>query len=296
MTSLCDGPPLPMRVHHLSSVGSTQDEARKLLVDMCGPAEKECPLCFAVSASEQISGRGTKGRDWIGRPGNAFVTVCLPSDLISSICPLTLLPLKIGSVVAQETDRILKKNGAFRNVRVKWPNDVLVDDKKIAGVLIESHYDSDQMESWFLIGIGVNVAHAPKIFQFGPQRGRQATCLAEHCVGWPEENENGGAEEGEKRGLEVARGLAADIARSIHAWACAAQSPAYGGSKGIDKNVAAEAIVREWSEWSEFGKELVLRDKPGNEAVTPLGVELDGQLRVKTRDGKITLLCADYLL
>mmetsp|Transcript_28148 Transcript_28148/g.82927 ORF Transcript_28148/g.82927 Transcript_28148/m.82927 type:complete len:187 (+) Transcript_28148:1082-1642(+) len=157
-------------------------------------------------------------------------------------------------------------------------------------------YNPEKMESWFLVGIGVNVAHAPKIFHFGPQRGRQATCLAEHCVGWLLEDGNDAGTEGEMQGADEARSLAEDIAQSIHSWAIAAQNASCQDDEDVDRNAAAEAIVREWSEWAEFGKEFVLRDKPGNEAVIPLGVELDGQLRVKTRDGRVTLLCADYLL
>ena len=267
-----------MTVHHLQSVGSTQDEARRLLsAEDDGPPEAK-HSCLAVSASEQTKGRGTSGRDWIGRRGNAFVTVCVPSSCIVSI-PLTLLPLKVGTVVAQRVHEQLRERKASAKAAVKWPNDVLVDDKKIAGILIENQYDEATKESWYLIGIGVNVAHAPKIELMGPQRGRTSTCIANHC-------------DIEGDGVEMAQELAFDIAKGIHDWVAAS----IGGSEYVDKSIVSEGIIREWSEWAEFGKEQVLRDKPGNVMVTPVGIEPDGRLRVRQRNGSETLLAADYLL
>ena len=273
-------------VHHLRSVGSTQDEARRLLragsssfpESGVGSSSKSKYKCLAVSASEQTKGRGTSGRDWIGRGGNTFVTVCVPSSCIVSI-PLTLLPLKVGTIVSQLVHERLREREAFTKVAVKWPNDVLVDDKKIAGILIENFYDETTKESWYLIGIGVNVAHAPKIDLAGPQRGRISTSIANHC-------------EIEGDGVEMAQALAFDIAKGLHDWAAAS----IRGGKDVDRSIASEAIIREWSDWAEFGKEQVLRDKPGNVVVTPVGIEPDGRLRVRQRNGGEMVLAADYLL
>ena len=59
---------------------------------------------------------------------------------------------------------------------------------------------------------------------------------------------------------------------------------------------AAEAVVRNFEHWAEFGQELELRDSPGNDIVIPLNIEYDGRLRVKNKFGVERLLCADYLL
>ena len=251
------------------------------------------PRYFAVSASEQNHGRGTSGRDWIGRPGNCFVTACVPTDSIRSV-PVTLLPLKVGTIVASHVHRILRQNGSADSiVKVKWPNDVLVNDKKIAGVLIESHYDPKSGDCWFLVGVGLNVAHAPRIYQFGSERGRQATCLADHVPDYVSGSSGDDCDAGDD-GVEQARRLASDLASSICSWA-SESSRAVAGSIGHTPE-AAEAVVREWEGWAEFGKVQILRDKPGNEAVVPLGIEPDGRLRVRGNDGRIRLLCADYLL
>lgn len=267
-----------MTVHHLQSVGSTQDEARRLLSAEDDRSPEAKHSCLAVSASEQTKGRGTSGRDWIGRRGNTFVTVCVPSSCIVSM-PLTLLPLKVGIVVAQRVHERLRERKAKAKVAVKWPNDILVDDKKIAGILIENQYDETTKESWYCIGIGVNVAHAPKIELMGPQRGRMSTCIANHC-------------DIEGDGVEMAQALAFDIAKGIYDWVAAS----IGGGEYVDKSIVSEGIIREWSEWADFGKEQVLRDKPGNVVVTPVGIEPDGRLRVRQRNGSETLLAADYLL
>ena len=90
----------------------------------------------------------------------------------------------------------------------------------------------------------------------------------------------------------MAQALAFDIAKGIHDWV----AESIGGGEYVDKSITSEAIIREWSDWAEFGKEQVLRDKPGNIVVTPVGIELDGRLRVRQRNGSETLLAADYLL
>ena len=259
---------------HLTSVGSTQDEARERL----GADGGGDPQHIAISASEQSKGRGTSGRDWIGRRGNTFVSICVPSDNLSFI-PITLLPLKVGSIVADQVGRRLKEGESAAKVSVKWPNDVLVDDRKIAGILIENHYDTLSKTYWFLVGVGINLAHAPEIEPTGPKRGRRSTCLADHCTV-------------DEDGVRQAQDLAGDIARGLHEWV---QEGMHSVGDVDDKSVAS-AVVSEWSSWAEFGKNQVMRDKPGNEVVTPVGIEADGQLRVRDLHGKESLLCSDYLL
>eukprot|EP00565_Helicotheca_tamesis_P003899 CAMPEP_0185728274 /NCGR_PEP_ID=MMETSP1171-20130828/3676_1 /TAXON_ID=374046 /ORGANISM="Helicotheca tamensis, Strain CCMP826" /LENGTH=279 /DNA_ID=CAMNT_0028396961 /DNA_START=342 /DNA_END=1181 /DNA_ORIENTATION=- len=278
-----------MTVHHLPTVDSTQDEARRLLKQSSSSEsnnDKEDNY-LAISATEQTKGRGTSGRDWIGRRGNLFLTICIPQNDI--VITPTLLPLKIGCIVAQHVhDKLLQKSTSSSleddtkkqqtqpKVSVKWPNDVLVNNDKIAGILIESEYNLQEKVYWYLIGIGVNVAHAPTISQEGKNRGRHSTCLAHH-----------GSFAEEEDAKELARGITA----SIIEWVEASRSLLKD-----KKKVASDLVVQEWSEWAIFGKEQVLRDKPvGYGPVMPIRVESDGRLRVRRRGGDEVLLCTDYL-
>ena len=84
---------------HLESVKSTQDEAKRIL------SEQSSSMKFALSAGKQNLGRGTNGRTWIGKSGNMFLTIALPFDSLP--VSVTLLPLKVGSVVASRIKQIL---------------------------------------------------------------------------------------------------------------------------------------------------------------------------------------------
>lgn len=132
-----------------ATVGSTMDEARAL-------AEAGAEDGTLVWAREQAGGRGRQGRPWDSPPGNLYMTLilrpeCTPNqaaqlgfaagvalgDAIGSVCP----PL---------------------DVLYKWPNDVLLNGRKVAGVLLESKSTADGKLDWLLLGLGANVESFPK--------------------------------------------------------------------------------------------------------------------------------------
>jgi len=117
---------------HLRATSSTNDRARRL-------AAAGAPHGTLVTAGEQTAGRGRQGRTWSAPPGRAL----LFSLLLRGYDPL--LPLRAGLAVADVA------GGA---ARVKWPNDVLVDGRKLAGILVETR----PQDGWAVLGIGVNVA------------------------------------------------------------------------------------------------------------------------------------------
>jgi BirA family biotin operon repressor/biotin-[acetyl-CoA-carboxylase] ligase len=117
---------------HLRSTTSTNDRARAL-------AQGGAPHGTLVTAGEQHAGRGRQGRTWSAPPGRALLLSLVLRD------PPALLPLAAGLAVAEV---------AGPASLVKWPNDVLVDGRKVAGILAESRPD----EGWAVLGIGINVA------------------------------------------------------------------------------------------------------------------------------------------
>ena len=92
---------LLLEYNHVSSIDSTQDEARRILEGR----DNDNDLKIAVSAAEQTLGRGTNGRNWIGNKGNMFLTIAFPFDCLP--VPVTLLPLKVGSIIAAEVRKVL---------------------------------------------------------------------------------------------------------------------------------------------------------------------------------------------
>jgi BirA family biotin operon repressor/biotin-[acetyl-CoA-carboxylase] ligase len=117
---------------HLRATTSTNDRARAL-------AQAGAPHGTLVTAGAQSAGRGRQGRTWSAPPGRALLL-----SLVLRDAP-TLLPLAAGLAVADV---------AGPGARIKWPNDVLVDERKVAGILAEGRPD----EGWAVLGIGLNVA------------------------------------------------------------------------------------------------------------------------------------------
>lgn len=123
---------------HLRETGSTNERAREL-------AESGAPSGTVVTADEQSAGRGRRGRAWTAPPGKALLysTILRPLELEH-----VLLPLSVPVAVCDAIEAL-----APVEVRVKWPNDVWIEEAKVAGVLIEA-----RPPRWAVIGIGVNVA------------------------------------------------------------------------------------------------------------------------------------------
>lgn len=122
---------------HLRVTGSTNDRARAL-------AAAGAPHGTLVTADAQSAGRGRQGRVWSAPPGHALLLSLVLRD------PPRLLPLHAAVAVA-ETVAELAPAGA---VGIKWPNDVHLDGRKVAGILAEGR----PQEGWAILGIGLNVA------------------------------------------------------------------------------------------------------------------------------------------
>jgi BirA family transcriptional regulator, biotin operon repressor / biotin---[acetyl-CoA-carboxylase] ligase len=125
------------RVHHRLT-DSTNARAREL-------ALAGAPHGTIVTASEQSAGRGRQGRTWSAPPGRALLLSVIVRGLERSDA---LLPLAVPVAVAEAAE-------AFAGIRcgIKWPNDVWLGDRKLAGILLEGR----PQERWAVIGIGLNV-------------------------------------------------------------------------------------------------------------------------------------------
>lgn len=144
------GPKATQAGHRLASfdsIGSTNAEAMARL-----RAGERGPLWIAARA--QTAGRGRRGRDWATPEGN----------LAASLLTMTDVPLwkaaTLGFVAGLALDEALKLCAPGLPVTLKWPNDVLVQDKKCAGILLESEPVDGRLA--VAIGIGVNVVAAPQ--------------------------------------------------------------------------------------------------------------------------------------
>lgn len=126
-------------LHYLETTGSTNDVAKDL-------AEKGSPEGTTVIAGLQKAGRGRHGRTWISSQGNLAISFILKPD----IDRLYLLPA-ISSLSVLHT---LRKLGI--DASIKWPNDILINGKKVCGILIESQFEAGILK-YSIIGIGINI-------------------------------------------------------------------------------------------------------------------------------------------
>lgn len=109
-----------------------------------------------ITAEEQVAGRGRHGRDWSSPPGNLYASLGLISPAPPAHTPK--LGFVAGVALAEAIRTSAPASGA--SLRLKWPNDALVDGLKLAGILLEGQPVPDRGQG-VAIGIGINVAHIP---------------------------------------------------------------------------------------------------------------------------------------
>jgi BirA family biotin operon repressor/biotin-[acetyl-CoA-carboxylase] ligase len=107
-------------------------------------------------AEDQTAGRGRAGRSWLSSPGHSL-TFSLAWKFDGGLHKLTGLPLAVGTALAETLGRL------GQPVQLKWPNDVLKDGDKLAGILIETALGDRAV--WAIIGIGLNLAMPDELEQ-----------------------------------------------------------------------------------------------------------------------------------
>jgi len=133
----------------LGEVDSTNDIARAM-------AAEGAPHLTIVIAASQRAGRGRRGRAWVSAPGNLYLSAVLrPTCAVAAAAQVGFLA---ALAIRESIDEFLEPPAT---ARCKWPNDVLVDGAKVSGILLESSATGAEKVDWLVLGIGVNIAHAP---------------------------------------------------------------------------------------------------------------------------------------
>ena len=135
------------RLLFFQEVGSTMDEAVRR-------AERGTEEGTVVVAETQTASRGRQGRTWVSRSGNLYLSVVL----YPTVQTLAHLNSLCGVAVVRAIANI-----SGLKPRIKWPNDILLEGKKVAGVLVESAIAGDDVNH-SIVGIGINVALDPEDF------------------------------------------------------------------------------------------------------------------------------------
>jgi len=135
--------PAGYRRKDYAELDSTNEEARRL-----AEAGEHGPLW--ISAAQQTSGRGRRGRAWDMAEGNLAATLLLRPEAAPVVTG------QLSFAAALSAAEMVQHFAPAAAITVKWPNDVLAEGRKIAGILLEGG------TGWLAIGIGVNLAHHPE--------------------------------------------------------------------------------------------------------------------------------------
>lgn len=232
---------------HLETVESTMETARH------EAGESDFLL---VTAESQNAGRGTRGRPWHSPRGNVYLTLAIHRRHLPP-SRLRLFPLEAGWALWEATAPLLPP-GARSRLRLKWPNDLLWEDRKAAGMLLEASADH------VFAGVGVNITEAPPVQDGGTESAR----LADAGI------------TGEGAGLELAKLFSEAVRDRLLL---------------PEATTGTQDILQLWSARAQWNKHLRLRDRPGRPEVLPLDVNAEGHLRVRFADGREEWLVSEYL-
>ena len=137
--------PPSFRLHYKEVTTSTNSDAEAL-------AKRGAGEFTLVWARQQTAGRGRFSRNWISDVGNLYWSIVVKPE--KGVRPLEELAFVSGLAVLD----VARKNvDEDRNVRVKWPNDILINNAKTSGILIEVGPNQD----WVVVGVGINLLIAP---------------------------------------------------------------------------------------------------------------------------------------
>ena len=141
-------------LHFHPKIGSTNDEAKRL-------ARAGAPAGTVVWAEEQTAGRGRRGRPWLSPPGNLYLSLLLrPGGQPARAAQLGFVAaLALGEAL----DRLTSGKLALR---YKWPNDLLANGGKLAGILLESETEPSGAVDFLVIGTGVNLVSGPNSAEY----------------------------------------------------------------------------------------------------------------------------------
>jgi len=242
---------LPDGVAHraFAEIDSTNEEAKRL-----GETGVTGPLW--ITAERQTAGRGRRGREWVSPSGNFMGTLFLrPQAAPRKAAELSFVA---ALAVHDAVDGLLPP--ALRaGLKLKWPNDLLHDGRKLAGILLESSGVAGGELAWLAIGIGINLAQYPDKVEF------PATSLA--ALGIPDVTP-----------ADALERLAVAFDRRIRLW----------------RDVQGFAAIRDaWlARAAGVGEGIVVRLADETFEGTFVGLAPDGALEVRTAGGDLRLVSA----
>jgi len=247
-------------IHFFPTIGSTNDQAWRWV-------DSGAPHCALVIADEQTAGRGRLQRRWVTVAGSG-----LAYSLVLKSPPLEAhLVQRLTGLAALTLCNVLRTKYGL-SAQIKWPNDILLNQRKLAGVLVEARWDGDTLKA-AVIGIGINIAPESVNPISLPVEGLNfpATCV-EDGLGYPVDR------------LELLRLSLLELLDWL---------PRLSSQDFIDRWEASLAYLDQWVEL------IVDPTTPSasQEVVTPpiqlgkvIGLTPEGSLKLMTTSGKLVIV------
>jgi len=239
-------------IHYQDEIGSTNAKLIEL-------GEQGVPEGTVVIADKQTKGKGRLERTWISPPGaNLYISILLRPKVSAADSPLFTL---LASIAVKET---IEKTGV-KNTKIKWPNDIQVEGKKLAGVLTEMRLKREMVD-FIVVGIGVNINMSrDTINKEMGEVSKIATSIKENM------------------GKDIDRAkFTADLLLELE--------------KGyqIFSNNGKAPILKEWTRaWGDLNKRVRTSiEGEGEIEGNALGIDDSGYLLVKRDDGEISKIIA----
>jgi BirA family biotin operon repressor/biotin-[acetyl-CoA-carboxylase] ligase len=143
-------PDLEQRIHYFPEIGSTMDAAREL-------AKKRAREGTIVIAEAQTHGRGRLSREWLSPQGGIYFTIILRPRISPAYAP------RMNLMAALAVAATIRKLFGLK-AELKWPNDVLIEGKKVCGILAEMAAETDAVD-FVNVGIGINANNSVTRFE-----------------------------------------------------------------------------------------------------------------------------------
>ena len=237
----------PMNLRRYDTVPSTSD----LLKTM---ADEGAAEWTAVLSKSQTRGRGRLGRPWHSPPGNIYLSILLRPTILPNELPRLSL---IAALAVFETLR-----GEMLLLKLKWPNDILFEGRKLAGVLLEAKTQAEKVE-YVGVGIGINLKASP-------------AGMPEALAGKTASLEEAG---GDLNAERIIKRLEINLRR---------HSTSYRGAGWED-------VRARWLECADWNREYSAMSSGHRCVGRPVSLNPDGSLLFATSDGHVTLTSGELV-
>lgn len=236
-----------MKIHRFRSVTSTNDILKQM-------AEEGAPEWTVVIAGEQTKGRGRKDRTWYSPPGNLYLSVLMRPDISPNL--LTRMPALVSYALFEAIGVEIVE------LSLKWPNDILLRGRKVAGVLVEARSKGEKV-LYIAAGMGINIRLDPAVV---PSELKESAAALDEIEGdWSVDS------------------LTERIVDSLKK-----NGLSFAGQKW-------DHLRTRWASRADWKNPVVVRNGPEEISGRPKSIAEDGSLMLLTADGTVRIHAGDLL-